>query len=575
MASLSNPICFYRNIDGSVGVYESKRLGVENSTTHNANYLRYQLDIDPGESGTHMAFQIGGGDGNSLWLIDDKGDGTISTDGSIFRCVISDDENAYRDVSNTPEGFPLLIAKENGHYMVKSKEDEPVAHLLFPGKTYYLWLYHKYENYREHYCSNQLGWVAAPYISLTLSGVAATYTVAYDAAGGSGEPEGQTKNHGEDLVLSDMVPTKKGHSFLGWAIKAGGEVAYQPGDTYATDAAVTLYAVWQVNQYTDTFDPNGGTGGGSFTGDYDSSYTAPSATRPGYLISGWWSAKTGGSKVANPGQTITHNANNDTAYAQWKVRTYTISCNPNGGVFQGSEQATQLTTKLHSGSIASIGTAEKGITTEEWAVNLDPNGGSCPVEKVVTGGTVAHIFTGWYDQQGNRVYDENGDCVEGKYWQSGKWAYDDDLQISAWYRKDPVEFTPVKLPKAERAGYRFLGWSADPQDQETVDDSYVPQSEGITLYAVWEALVVAVPPARILVYARGRFRPYRVLVNGKPYMVRLGTRTTTLTVTHDGNGTVTIRGNVSVTHDGNGNVTLSGVVLTAYEDGVATIKGGI
>lgn len=577
MATLSNPIFYQSGNSGASAVvsFESMQNRV----------VRYDLNLDSGEQASHINVLFDE-DSGSISIGSGADQFTkINAELSFYFAISTDPEafaNAgYGDISSATgkADFALYrgsVANGDAHYKVTCDAD--IA--LYSDTQYYFWVFPGFSNATGG--NGTWGWVwwgRSLTITTTLSGVAATYTVAYDAAGGSREPEDQTKNHGEDLVLSDMVPTKKGHSFLGWAITAGGEVAYQPGDTYATDAAVTLYAVWKVNQYTDTFDPNGGTGGGSFAGDYGSSYTAPTATRPGYLISGWWSATTGGSKVANPGQTITHNANNDTAYAQWKVRTYTISCNPNGGAFQGSEQATQLTTKLHSGSIASIGAAEKGITTEEWAVNLDPNGGSCLAEKVVTGGTVAHIFAGWYDKQGNRVYDENGDCVEGIYWQSGKWVYDDDLQMSAWYRKDPVEFTPVELPKAERAGYRFLGWSADPQDQETVDDSYVPQSEGITLYAVWEALTVEATRAQVLVYARGRFRPYRVLVKSgntvTPCILRLETRPTPLTATHDGAGTVTLHGNVSAIYEGNGTVRLVGASVAKYEDGTVTIKGGI
>lgn len=565
MARLSNLTCF----EGGK-VYDGKRLGVQKSVPY---HIRYQLDIEQEESGSQLVFKISGDENASFWLIDDKGNGTISQDGELFRCAISDDENAYVDVSNTPEGAPLLIEKDNdgSGYLVRC---EGVAHYLFGGMTYYLWLYHKYYEYPDNYYSNALGWTQNQAVTLELEGVAAVYTVDYDANGGSGAPDAQSKNHGTDLVLSSTVPTRKGHSFLGWATSAEGEVAYQPGDTYATDAAVTLYAVWKVNQYTDTFDPNGGTGGGSFTGDYGTSYAAPGATRPGYLISGWWTEKTGGSKVANPGQSITHNASNDTAYAQWKIRTYTISCDPNGGIFRGSEQVEQLTTKLYADSIASIGPAEKENTTEEWMVILDANGGSCLAEKVVSSGTVAHIFTGWYDQQGNRVYDENGDCVEGQFWQEGKWIYDNDLQISAWYRKEPVEFAPAELPKPERAGYRFRGWAEDKQAQEGTEGSYLPQAETVTLYAIWEALEVDVTRARILVYARGRFRPYRVLVDGKPYMLRLETRPTPLTATYDGNGKVTLHGDISVVYDGAGKVRLTGTVTAKYEDGKVTIKGG-
>lgn len=562
--------------NGTAGNYNL--LGAVNQ---NVYHLRYELQIGD-ESGTELAFQIGGtGDTKPIYwfsqgdLDSQEGFEERLNDQLRFRCAISEDENAYISLDAAPRDYVLTVAKHpNGgaQYFVKC---DGVIHDLYPGKMYYLWLYPipHYDGTTE-YSWGTLGWGDGLAETLTLSGVAATYTVDYDANGGSGKPAAQTKYHGEDLVLSGTVPTRKGHSFLGWATSANGEAAYQPGDAYATDAAVTLYAVWKVNQYTDTFDPNGGTGGGSFTGDYGSSYQAPNAKRAGYLISGWWTAKTGGSKVANPGQTITHNASNDTAYAQWNERTYMVDFDPNGGIFLGSDRVEQLTTKMHSDSIASVGPAEKGITTEEWTVILDAAGGSCPAEKVVSGGTVAHTFIGWYDQQGNRVYDENGNCVEGICWQEGKWIYDDDLQLSAWYRKEPVEFAPVELPKPERAGYRFRGWATDPQNQEVVSGSYVPQGESVTLYAVWEALVLDVARAQALVYARGRFRPYRVLIGGKPYMLRLETRPTPLTVTYDGNGKVTLHGDISAVYDGAGKVRITGTVTAKYADGKVTIKGG-
>ena len=37
-----------------------------------------------------------------------------------------------------------------------------------------------------------------------------------------------------------------------------GAVAYAPGATYTAEEAVTLYAVWEINTYTVTYDANGG-----------------------------------------------------------------------------------------------------------------------------------------------------------------------------------------------------------------------------------------------------------------------------------------------------------------------------
>ena len=73
-----------------------------------------------------------------------------------------------------------------------------------------------------------------------------TYTVSYNANGGTGAPAAQTKVHGEALTLSSTVPTRSQYVFDGWSTTQGGAVAYQPGDSYTTDAAVTLYAVWHL-----------------------------------------------------------------------------------------------------------------------------------------------------------------------------------------------------------------------------------------------------------------------------------------------------------------------------------------
>ena len=74
---------------------------------------------------------------------------------------------------------------------------------------------------------------------------AITYSVKYNANGGSGAPETQAKKYGQSVTLSSTVPVREGHVFKGWATSNTGSVAYNPGDTYSADASVTLYAVWQ------------------------------------------------------------------------------------------------------------------------------------------------------------------------------------------------------------------------------------------------------------------------------------------------------------------------------------------
>ena len=72
------------------------------------------------------------------------------------------------------------------------------------------------------------------------------YTVAYDANGGSGAPEPQTKQSNQALTLSAAEPTRADYLFDGWNTQADGlGAAYLPGALYTADADVTLYAQWR------------------------------------------------------------------------------------------------------------------------------------------------------------------------------------------------------------------------------------------------------------------------------------------------------------------------------------------
>ena len=77
---------------------------------------------------------------------------------------------------------------------------------------------------------------------------AVTYAVTYNANGGSGAPASQTKTYGTALTLSTTTPTCSGYAFVGWGTSASATTAsYQPGATYSANAALSLYAVWQLS----------------------------------------------------------------------------------------------------------------------------------------------------------------------------------------------------------------------------------------------------------------------------------------------------------------------------------------
>lgn len=72
-------------------------------------------------------------------------------------------------------------------------------------------------------------------------------TVKYDANGGTGAPSSQTKTYGQTLKLSTTKPTKKDYNFLGWGTSTESTtIEYEAGANYTNNAAITLYAVWEL-----------------------------------------------------------------------------------------------------------------------------------------------------------------------------------------------------------------------------------------------------------------------------------------------------------------------------------------
>ena len=73
-----------------------------------------------------------------------------------------------------------------------------------------------------------------------------TYTITYNANGGTGVPSSQTKTYGKSLTLSSTKPTRTGYTFLGWATSSSATKAtYTAGGKYTANSDATLYAVWK------------------------------------------------------------------------------------------------------------------------------------------------------------------------------------------------------------------------------------------------------------------------------------------------------------------------------------------
>lgn len=98
-------------------------------------------------------------------------------------------------------------------------------------------------------------------VTKTLTASRKTYTISYNANGGTGAPSSQIKTYGITLTLSNTKPVKIGYPFLGWTANSSGTgTVYQPGGSFTTNANTTLYAKYSTTQtsYTVTLNVDAG-----------------------------------------------------------------------------------------------------------------------------------------------------------------------------------------------------------------------------------------------------------------------------------------------------------------------------
>ncbi|MCL2138178.1 MAG: InlB B-repeat-containing protein, partial [Treponema sp.] len=122
-----------------------------------------------------------------------------------------------------------------------------------------------------------------------------SYTVAYNANGGSGEMEHSVLSYDEPQDLRPNVFTFEDLVFAGWSTATEGEVVYADEQTVLNltniqGEALTLYAIWGSGIYTVSYIANGGSGymaPGIATLYQEFTLAANSFTREGYFFAGW------------------------------------------------------------------------------------------------------------------------------------------------------------------------------------------------------------------------------------------------------------------------------------------------
>lgn len=148
----------------------------------------------------------------------------------------------------------------------------------------------------------------------------ATYTVSYDAKGGSDAPLSQKKYHGKNLTLRSTKPTRDGYTFKNWLSSAQSK-NYDPGDLYGYNAATTMKAQWTAITYTVKYNANGGSGAPSNqTKTYGKTLTLSSVkpTRESYSFLGWATSANATEAAYTSGASYEDN-NNLTLYAVWEL----------------------------------------------------------------------------------------------------------------------------------------------------------------------------------------------------------------------------------------------------------------
>lgn len=149
-----------------------------------------------------------------------------------------------------------------------TRPDAPAA---TPGYTFGGW--NKADGTAWDYASDKV----TDNITLYAKWAANTYTITFDTVGGS-EIAPITQDYGT-VITAPEAPTREGYTFIGWDKEI---------PTTMPTENMTVTAQWEINQYTITFDTNGGSEIVPITQDYGTAITVPAdPTREGYTFMGW------------------------------------------------------------------------------------------------------------------------------------------------------------------------------------------------------------------------------------------------------------------------------------------------
>ena len=293
-------------------------------------------------------------------------------------------------------------------------------------------------------------------------------------------------------IVAPADPTKEGYTFLGWF---NGETKYEKGVTVPVDG-ITYTAKWQINQYTITFDTDGGSEITPVTQDYNSAVTAPAnPTKTGYTFTRW-----------EPAIPETVPAKDITVKALWQINQYTITFNTDGGseiaaitqdynttvTAPANPTKTGYTFQGWDKEIPATIPAENMTITAKWQINqytltFNTDGGSeiaaitqdynttvtAPADPTKTG----YTFKGWDKEIPTTIPAENM-TITAK-WQINQYTLTFDSNGGSEVASVTQDYgTALTVTAPTKTGYTFVGW--EPALPETVP------AENVTYTAKWQ-----------------------------------------------------------------------------------------
>ncbi len=311
------------------------------------------------------------------------------------------------------------------------------------------------------------------------SGNTDSYTLTYDANGGTGAPSAQKFSASSSFVkISSVEPTRTGYQFAGWLTTpnkpSGVPLVYGAGTNQPNFGKnITLYAYWTHNYYTVKYNANGGSGSMSSTShDYDIAKMLSKNTfkRLGYSFVGWSKSSSATSATYTDGQSVKNltatNGATINLYAVWKKNpTYTLTYNANGGSDAPPSQSGSA-----SYTVSSSKPTRSGYTFLGWATSSSATSASYTAGDKINLIANTTLYAVWKKNPTYTLtYNANGGQNPPSS-QSGSTSY------------------TISSTKPTRSGYTFLGWatsSSATSASYTAGDK-INLTANTTLYAVWQ-----------------------------------------------------------------------------------------